>query len=46
MYVCEGVWTHGSMDVCMNEHGCRDRKDLVAIWTHGSCMYGCRPVGT
>ena len=34
------------MDVCMIEHGCRDRKDLVAIWTHGSCMYGCRPVGT
>ena len=45
MCVCMGdVWTHVSMDVCMYEHGCRDRKDLVQYGR--ICMHGCRPVGT
>ena len=34
------VWTHVSMDVCMYEHGCRDRKDLVQ---YGA--YVCMDVG-
>ena len=38
------VWTHGSMDVCMYEHGCRDHKDLVQYGR--ICMYGCRHLGT
>ena len=47
-YVCMygDVWKHGSMDVCMYEHGCRDRKDLVAVWMHESMyvwMYVGRP---